>query len=363
MAPLSIPNSPYELTAAWLTEALHCKLSSSDASVTSYTVESIGEGKGFMHQIARLRLDYDDESKDLPRTAIIKLPSTDPDVKAISDKMGDHQREVRFYEEVATNAILRTPSSYYSAIDTVTGHTVLLLEDLGDARQGDSVVGCSQAEAELAIRLLAKFHASWWESPRLEHLEWMPLKGAESNIYQEVYADAWKAFVHKSGHGMPSELREIGERLSQHIPTIKDRLTDHPRTIIHGDYRLDNCFLGTSVDSESLVVFDWEFCVIGRGTYDAATFINEAFPPQQRSNVEMGLLRMYHSSLVESGIQDYSFEECLLDYRLSMLEIFVFWVVVGGYCDYEGDRATTYLHNALERFNAAIADLDCTDLL
>ena len=197
MAPLSIPNSPYELTAAWLTEALHYKLPSSDASVTSYTVESIGEGKGFMHQIARLRLDYDDEPKDLPRTTIIKLPSTDPDVKAISDKMGDHQREVRFYQEVATNAILRTPSSYYSAIDTVTGHTVLLLEDLGDARQGDSVVGCSQAEAGLAIRLLAKFHASWWESPQLEHLDWMPLIDAESSIYQEVYADAWKAFVHE----------------------------------------------------------------------------------------------------------------------------------------------------------------------
>ena len=77
----------------------------------------------------------------------------------------------------------------------------------------------------------------------------------------------------------------------------------------------------------------------------------------------MGLLRMYHSSLVGNGVQDYSFEECLLDYRLSMREVFVFWVVVRGYCDFEGDRATTYLHNALERFNAAIADLDCTELL
>jgi thiamine kinase-like enzyme len=363
VARLSIPNNPYELTPSWLTDALHYKLPSSDASVTSYVVEGIGEGKGFMHQIARLRLDYDSEPKGLPRTTIIKLPSTDPNVKAISDKIGDHQREVRFYEELATSASLRTPYSYYSAIDPVTGHTVLLLEDLGDALQGDSVVGCSQAEAELAIRLLAKFHASWWENSRLEHLDWVPLKDAEISIYQEVYDDAWKTFVQKSGDGMPRELREIGERLSQYIPTIKARLTDHPRTIIHGDYRLDNCFLGTPPNSQSLVVFDWEFCAIGRGTYDAATFINEAFPPQQRRNVEMGLLRMYHSILTENGIRDYSFEECLLDYRFSMLEVFVFWVVVGGYCDYEGDRATKYLHNALERFNAAIADLDCTKLL
>jgi thiamine kinase-like enzyme len=244
-----------------------------------------------------------------------------------------------------------------------TGGVIAVRDVSFDVRVGDSVAGCSQAEAELAIRLLSKFHASWWESPGLERLDWMPLKEAESKIYQEVYADAWKTFLQKSGQGMPRELRGIGDRLSQHIPAIKGRLTEHPRTILHGDYRLDNCFFGTPVGSQSLVVFDWEFCAIGRGTYDAATFINEAFPPLQRRDVEMGLLRMYHSSLVENGIQDYSFEECLLDYRLSTLEVFVFWVVIGGYCDYEGERATTYLHNALERFNAAIADLDCSELL
>ena len=363
MAGLSTPSSLYEITPSWLTQALHYKLSSSDASVTSCTVEGISEGKGFMNQIARLRLEYDDRPEYLPSTLIIKLPSPDPDVRAISDKLGDNQREVRFYEELAASVSLQTPYSYYSAIDPLTGHTVLLLEDLGDARQGDSVLGCSQADAQLAMRVLAEFHASWWESPRLEHLDWMPLKDAESGVYQEVYAGTWKSLLQKAGVGMPGELRDIGERLSQDIPTMKAKLTEPPRTIIHGDYRLDNCFLGKSTDSRSLVVFDWEFCTRGRGTYDVATFISEAFSPQERRNEEMGLLRMYHSLLIGNGIQDYPFEDCLRDYRLSMLEILVFWIVVGGYCDYEGDRATVYLHNSLERFNAAIADLNCTEFL
>ena len=46
-----------------------------------------------------------------------------------------------------------------------------------------------------------------------------------------------------------------------------------------------------------------------------------------------------------------------------MLEILVFWIVTGGYCDYEGERATAYLHNSLARFDAAIADLGCMELL
>ena len=363
MARLSIPKSLHEVTPSWLTEALHYKLPSTDASVKSYTAESIGEGKGFMNQITRLRLSYDNEPKDLPREVILKLPSTDPDLRAISEMLGVYQREVRFYEEIAANANLPTPYSYFSAADPATGHTVILLEDLGNAGQGDSVVGCSQKDAQLAISQLAKFHASWWENPQLEHLDWMPLKDAESSIYQELYAHSWKRFVQIAGDGMPGELRELGGRLSQHIPTVKAKLTVPPRTIVHGDYRLDNCFLGTPTNSQSIVVFDWEYCARGRGTYDVATFISEAFPPQRRRNEEMSLLRMYHSLLIEDGIQNYSYEDCLLDYRLSMLEIFMFWISAGGYCDFEGDRATIFLHNSLERFNAAIADLDCVDLL
>ena len=328
-----------------------------------YTVEVIGEGKGFMNQIARLRLDYANNSKNRPRTIIIKLPSTDPDVKAVADKMGNDRREVRFYEEIAPHAKLQIPHCYYSAIDQVTGDTVLLLEDLGDARQGDSVVGCSREDAELAISVLANFQASWWESPQLKHLDWMPLKDAESNIYQEIYDGAWGTLVQKAGDGMPGELKGIGERLKRDIPIIKAQLTEPPRTIIHGDYRLDNCFLGNPIVSRSLAVFDWEYCARGRGTYDVATFISEAFPHQQRREEEMGLLRLYHSLLMENGIQNYSFEDCLQDYRLSMLEILIFWIVVGGCCDYEGDRATVYLLNSLERFNAAISDLECAEFL
>lgn len=49
------------------------------------------------------------------------------------------------------------------------------------------------------------------------------------------------------------------------------------------------------------------------------------------------------------------------DYRLSMLEVFVFWIITGGYCDYEGERASVYLRNTLERIDAAIADLVSTE--
>ena len=108
---------------------------------------------------------------------------------------------------------------------------------------------------------------------------------------------------------------------------------------------------------------DWEFCGRGRGPYDVATFLNEAYPPHVRRREEIGLLRQYHSLLLDNGVSRYSFDECLDDYRLSMLELFVFWIVTGGYCNYEGQRAGEYLRNTLNRLDAAIADLNSTELV
>ena len=363
MTSLTVLQDLGEITPAWLTAALHGKAASSRASVTCCSAEPIAEGKGFMNQVVRLRLHYDDDPLDLPPTIIAKLPSADPALRAVSDRLGQDRREVRFYQEVAADAHPQTPHSYYGGIDSLTGNTILLLKDLNSARQGDSVAGCSQAEARRALAQLTEFQAARWDSPRLDRLDWMPLKDAETGAYQELYAGAWMSFIRKAGDGMPPVLRRLGDRLSLQVPRIKAKLTTPPRTIIHGDYRLDNCFFQTSSGAQSLLVFDGEFGARGRGTYDVATFVREAFPPQQRRHEELSLLRTYHYILVCNGVKDYTFAECLADYGLSMLEIFVFWIVTGGYRDFDDERATVYLHNSLERFNAAISDLACAELL
>ena len=81
----------------------------------------------------------------------------------------------------------RSPTCYYSAVDPETENTALLLEDLTDARQGDSVAGCSMDDAHRAIVHLARFQAAWWDNPRLDDLDWMPLKRDESDAYLDIY--------------------------------------------------------------------------------------------------------------------------------------------------------------------------------
>ncbi len=361
MSDLIVPNGLQDITPCWLTRALHGDEKPASASVTGFSAEAIVEGKGFMSQLYRLRLEYDSDATDLPYSAIVKLPSADPLLGTVFDRLGQNRREVNFYRELADSVSISTPHSYYCGTDAATGSTVLLLEDMNYARQGDSVAGCSLDDARRCIGQLARFQAVWWDSPLLHRLHWMPLKEAEAAVYQELYPDAWMSLLQKAGDSMPRALRLLGDRLVPEVSGIKSQLSRPPGTVVHGDYRLDNCFFSTTGNCSSVVVMDWEFCGRGRGAYDIATFVSEAFPPEQRRKEELGLLQEYHSILEENGVRDYPFEACLYDYRLSMLEILVFWIITGAYCNYEGERAKSYLHNTLERLDAAIADLASTE--
>ena len=56
--------------------------------MTGYSAQTIAGGTGFMNHVVRLHLRYDDDSLDLPRTIIVKLPSTDPGLRMLSANWG-----------------------------------------------------------------------------------------------------------------------------------------------------------------------------------------------------------------------------------------------------------------------------------
>ena len=57
--PQTIPETPGEITEAWLTEALRSTGVISGATVAAIERETLGEGAGFIGQLERLSLTYD----------------------------------------------------------------------------------------------------------------------------------------------------------------------------------------------------------------------------------------------------------------------------------------------------------------
>lgn len=362
MADIKIPTGMEEVTPEWLTRALRDTGVIYKASVSSLEIELI-VGRGVTGQVARVVPRYDISEKGAPGSMIVKLPSADDTFRAVVDRMGLYEREIRFYEELAGQIELRTPQRYYSAMDTRAGEYVLLIEDMAPARAGDNVAGCSIEDAELAIRNLAELHAAWWEHPRLDGLDWLPEFYVEPEQAQSRFEEAWGPFLTRFRNMLPALVAEVGERLRSNISYLVNSVTAAPRTLVHGDFRLDNLFFSTDKDGAALATVDWQVVSKSKGVFDVAYFLSWSLQPLERKVREMDLLKYYHSLLLELGVKGYDFNQCLKEYRLFMLLPFMRMVNVAGNLDVGGWRLVRLLRTLAERTMAAIGDLKSVDLL
>ena len=102
MSELTIPRTPADITAEWLTAALRGTDTITKSSVTSFDMEpDIAAGAGFMGQLARVKLRYDQPEPGAPAALIAKFPTYGPENRAIADMFRMYETETRFYEEVA----------------------------------------------------------------------------------------------------------------------------------------------------------------------------------------------------------------------------------------------------------------------
>jgi len=360
MARVKLPAGPRELTAEWLTSALRETGTISASAVTGLDYEIIGEGVGNLGQLARFGLQYDKPEDGAPASLVGKFPAAMQENRDLANLFRFYEREVRFYEQIADEVELRTPKRYYSHFDDETKDYVLLVEDMHPARCGDQVAGCPPEEAATLIREMARFHATWWDRVQTPELEWIPWGNAPENaVAQPAYQDAWQPFLEKFGDRLPPNALRAGERLYHTANAIQDMLTVPPMTIAHGDLRYDNLFF----DSTQMAVADWQIISRARGPYDVAYFMSQSVNSADRRACEMDILRSYHETLLEHGARDYSFDQCLTDYRAFAMFCLVYPVITGGTLDLANERGVELVTAMLDRSVATILDLDCDEMI
>jgi hypothetical protein len=362
VAPLPIPRTLEEMTPEWLTGALREGGVIRDAAVTAVTCTGIGAGAGFLAQLGRLALTYDRAEPGAPATLVAKIPTLDPGGREVSNLFDFYHREIRFYEDCSAHVDLSCARRYYTASDRDAQEYVLLMEDLAAHSQvGDEVAGCTVEQCERAVDEIARFHASWWQSPRLEQLDWMPLVNAPVHQSAEpAYQQAWGPFTEMFGSLMTPHIREVGERMQTRVVALLDLVEPAPRTIIHGDFRADNVFFG---GPKGFSVIDWQISSKGRGVFDVAYFLASSCDPALRKQHEMRLLRRWHDVVSRADATDYTFERALLDYRICVLYMHVYTVVGLGSLDAANERGMALFHAWLERRSAAIEDLNAAELM
>jgi hypothetical protein len=240
---------------------------------------------------------------------------------------------------------------------------VLILEDINPARFGDEVNGCTIKDAERAITALANSQKQWWQHPKLETMDWMPYVNAPVHQSAEgSYNQAWDPFVQMFGDYVPASVMPTCEAMKTHVIDLLNIFEPPPRTIIHGDYRLDNLFFDHPDGSEVLAI-DWQISSRGRGMFDVAYFISSSLDPEPRRAHEERLVRMWYDIVTDGGSKEYSWDEAFLNYRQGVLYTNIYTVVGIGTLDAANERGMALFHKWMSRRMSAIEDLACAEVM
>jgi hypothetical protein len=332
--------------------------------IKAFEPSALEVGKGFYGKLVRLTLQYDPPETSGPRTLIAKFSSDNPEMRERPNTKASYEREIHFYQEIASGSPIPVPTCYYGRVDMASGWHVLLLEDLAPARSGSRLDGCSQTEAGAAIAHIARFHAHWWENPALGNLNWLADRpGAPSDAQvAERHEEWWPAFLLEVEYQLPDAVMEIGQRLGEQRGRIARHLfAGRPRTLIHSDYHLDNLLFGE--DGTSLFVVDWQFVKHGRGIWDVAYFLSQNLAPADRQAIEMDLLSDYIAILNHHGVQTYSLGDAIRDYRLSFLHRLGALISTIAAMPFTREQIRFHTDVLLPRIVAAILHHDCRSLL
>jgi len=358
------PTHPAELTSEWLTAQLRAAGELKTATVTDFSTVPVGEGIGMLGILVRVVPTYDRSEPGAPRSLIAKFATPVEGNRAVAMAFHLYEREVLFYRSIAPTVKARAPRCFGCEIDPSSGDSFLLLEDLGAYRTGDQVVGCSAAEAIGIIDAFVPLHASFWGRTDDALLGGVPHIDGETQIagISAGCAAGWDPCVDRFGHVMAAEIKAARDRFVASVPELHRMMGRRVQTLIHGDVRLDNVMLGTSPDQHPVVLLDWSL-TISTGLHDLAYLLSQNVTINERRAHEAELVEYYYRRLTELGVTGYSLEQCWADYRVAVLYLFCYAVVIGGTLDPSNERGSQFMAQLIDRASNAVIDHDLLSLL
>lgn len=302
-----------QLTCPQLTDILRQRGVLRDARVVDIQHEPIGIG--LLGESVRFKLTYDRDDERAPRNLAGKFPSKDATARTSGATLGIYMTEVRFYQEIAPTVAIRSPRCFYAEIDPTTFDFGILMEDMGPARQGDQIAGCSLEDAFRAMEQAAALHGPRWNDPELKNLEWT--KTREPIIKQVMAALPQMLATYEERYAdiIEPEYMDICKRYVD--KAVKFSVAEMPQwTMVHGDYRLDNMLFDAQGGQVPLAVLDWQTAFAGSGAQDVGFFLGSCLSIEQRRAHQDDLLAAYLDGLKRYGVTGYSAEEFQRDYRV-----------------------------------------------
>jgi hypothetical protein len=323
------------LTPRLLTDALRDVCADRSLTVVTIDLQPLTLPTAHNSLLYRATIAYADDAHAGPSVAIVKAPHASPASEDVNESAVLFQpgpREEWFYRRVSNICRVRVPKCYFGRSDRSRGEAILLLEDLSDSEAVTQVAGVSEDKIRQAIDAVAGMHAHWWErtaEPPLDDLRALiPADAAEDNFVNQLFTDAWPVFCRHATFDVPGPVMRLGDAIAKHGVPPAARQLIAPRTLVHGDYRVDNMLFVNRTGVPECVAIDWQDVRFGHGVAEIAWLIPGCMTSVD-ADQERGLLQHYVQRLNTEGIDGYDIDACTADYRRAMLDQFVQGVLSG----------------------------------
>ncbi len=380
------PTTMMGFTPDWLTQELRRGGSiSGSTTVKSVKRETLGQGEGFMGELARLTVGY--EGGPGPATMVAKIPTQVAHNRARGRSLGVYQREVRVYADLLPDLPIPAPQ-VYAAIYEETGEepgvleqmrkaeklplwllrvlvrraamnadvppTVLLLEDLGSsAKVGDQVAGTSVAVAAQVLETLAPFHAASWGAADLPDEPYLQSPVVITRIIHAGYRNSYKRFIKEMGHLLsPRTLRLLRTVKKTGIDRRRRLYSEPPQCLLHVDFRLDNLFFHQ--DGGLACVIDWQTSTPGPAVYDLCYFLTGSLAASTPESEIDDLIAQYHQCLVASGVTGYPLDRLRSDYNDCLMVMLEGMPLGADDLEFGDERGRDLIERWIERLDARL---------
>jgi len=348
----NVPFSREEIDPAWLTSALRDSGVIAEEEVVDVTHRVIGEEAGFLGEVAILNLKYSDPASTAPASMVLKIPTALKN-RVMGQLMGVYEKEIRFYNQLQPELSIRSPRHYYSALSAADDpgvvlerlkkldqqpiwviallavvmrwlfglmprRYVLLIEDVSHHRLGDQSQDSSDDDVERALTTLARLHGQFWGSEALDKMSWISPVDLTGKLIEIANKQAIKKYREANAASLSDSQYKLLDWIEANGLELTALQGRHPRTLLHGDFRVDNlCFDDTVGEA---IVLDWQTMVSGSGGMDLAYFLSNALPLEASEERVNELIEFYRQGLAREGVE-ISFERLRWLYELGMLSM------------------------------------------
>ncbi len=292
------PERPEQVNADWLEHRLRSAGLITDQCITCVDHTAIGTGQ--VGDSIRFTIGYDGPGEG-PATIAGKFAASDPTSRGTAQMMRLYLHEVCFYRDFAAELPIITPRPIFADIADDNGDFILLMEDMGPARQGNQLDSCRLADARQAIIQAAALHGPSWGKTHYTAAPDIQPDPKLRKMAESLYPGSTDTFVERYSGDLPADLMQIVRCMGELSKAVFARENEH-KCLVHGDFRLDNMLFDAKDGAHPLAIVDWQTLTPGDGAMDIGYFMGAGVGSELRRAAEDELLALYRDQMALHGV-------------------------------------------------------------